>query len=302
MKSKLNLRPSCNSLDGFFAALMVISAMMLLYSTFYTYRATDEKNEKEKQMESLYTACNDICEASELFTEESRQFVIDYDLSRLNRYWDEAEKEKTVEKSMEYISESGMFTVSEQVPLEDAREKLYTIRKTEAEAMLLVASAHNIDERALPVYLKEYEISDNRKRLSADEKIYEARLLLYGESYKSAKADIESDLQAFRENIDVKYQAYKKRSTALLHASVTIQITGLTLLLVISSALFLVYRIFCSVPLQKNSKKADVSGDIALEEKGFAEICTIASRYNENMKKSNDNKTEEEYNDSKGNS
>ena len=103
--------------------------------------------------------------------------------------------------------------------------------------------------------------------------------------YKSAKEEIETELSLFTDNVDVKYQIEKRRSTAMLHASVTIQSAGLLLVAIISVILFFVYRIFCRDTLLKNANKADVSGDIELEEKGFSELCIIAERYNENMKK-----------------
>ena len=285
MLKKIRIRPSCKSLDGFFITLAVVSVLMLLYSTFYTYRATDEKNVKEQETESFFNDCNAIKSASDLFTNEAKLFVIDNDLSHLNTYWEEAEKIQSVENAINHIRESGKFTNVELIPLEMAYEKLIAIRETEAKAMLLIASANSIDDRALPVYLKDYELSDNQKRLSKDDKIYEARLLLYGDVYKSAKEEIETELSLFTDNVDVKYQIEKRRSTAMLHASVTIQSAGLLLVAIISVILFFVYRIFCRDTLLKNANKADVSGDIELEEKGFSELCIIAERYNENMKK-----------------
>jgi|GEM_PF-2367959 len=285
MLKKIRIRPSCKSLDGFFITLAVVSVLMLLYSTFYTYRATDEKNIKEQEIESFFDDCDAIKSASDLFTNEAKLFVIDNDLSHLNTYWEEAEKTQSVENAMNHIRESGKFTNAELIPLEMAYEKLVSIRDTEAKSMLLIASANGIDDRALPVYLKDYELSDNQKRLSKDDKIYEARILLYGDVYKSAKEEIETDLSLFTENVDVKYQTEKRRSTVMLHASVTIQSAGLLLVAIISVILFFVYRIFCRDALIKNANKADVSGDIELEERGFSELCIIAERYNENMKK-----------------
>lgn len=285
MFKKIKIRPSCKSLDGFFITLAIVSVLMLLYSMFYTYRATDEKNIKEQEIESFFDDCDAIKSASDLFTNEAKLFVIDSDLSHLNKYWEEAEKVKSVENSINHIKESGKFTTTELIPLESLYEKLIAIRDTEAKSMLLIASANGIDDRALPVYLKEYELNDNQKRLSKDDKIYEARILLYGDVYKSTKEDIETDLSLFIDNVDVKYQTEKKRSTAMLHASVTIQSAGLLLVAIISVLMFFVYRIFCINPLLKNANKADVSGDIELEEKGFSELCIIAERYNENMKK-----------------
>lgn len=285
MLKKIKIRPSCKSLDGFFITLAIVSVLMLLYSTFYTYRATDEKNIKEQEIESFFDDCDAIKSASDLFTNEAKLFVIDSDLSHLNTYWEEAEKTQSVENAINHIKESGRFTKTELIPLEDLYEKLLAIRDTEAKSMLLIASANGIDDRALPVYLKDYELSDNQKRLSKEDKIYEARILLNGDVYKSAKEDIETDLSLFVDNVDVKYQTEKRRSTAMLHASVTIQSAGLLLVAIISVMLFFVYRIFCRNTLLKNANKADVSGDIELEEKGFSEFCIIAERYNENMKK-----------------
>lgn len=285
MLKKMKIRPSCKSLDGFFITLAIVSVLMLLYSTFYTYRATDEKNIKEQEIESFFDDCDAIKSASDLFTNEAKLFVIDSDLSHLNTYWEEAEKTKSVENAINHIRESGKFTKAELIPLEALYEKLIVIRETEAKSMILIASANGIDDRALPVYLKDYELSDNQKRLSKEDKIYEARILLYGDVYKSAKEEIETDLSLFIDNVDVKYQTEKRRSTAMLHASVTIQSAGLLLVAIISVLLFFVYRIFCRNPLLKNANKADVSGDIELEEKGFSELCIISGRYNENMKK-----------------
>lgn len=285
MLKKLRIRPSCRSLDGFFITLAVISVLMLLYSMFYTYRATDEKDIKEQQIESFFYDCDEVKSVSDFLSEEVTQFVIDGDLSHLNRYWEEAEKTKSIENAVDRIRESEKFTNAELIPLETAYEKIITIRETEAKAMLLVADAFGVDDRALPVYLEKYELSENQKRLSKEDKIYEARLLLYGDLYKSAREDIETDLLLFRNNIDAKYQTEKRRTTAMLHASVTIQSAGLALVAVVSVILFFVYRIFCVNPLLKNANKADVSGDIELEEKGFSELCIIAERYNENMKK-----------------
>lgn len=285
MLKKMKIRPSCKSLDGFFITLAIVSVLMLLYSTFYTYRATAEKNVKEQEIESFFDDCDAIKSASDLFTNEAKLFVIDSDLSHLNTYWEEAEKTQSVENAINHIKESGKFTKAELIPLEALYEKLIAIRETESKSMILIASANGIDDRALPVYLKDYELSDSQKRLSKEDKIYEARILLYGDVYKSAKEEIETDLSLFIDNVDVKYQTEKRRSTAMLHASVTIQSAGLLLVAIISVMLFFAYRIFCRNPLLKNANKADVSGDIELEEKGFSELCIISERYNENMKK-----------------
>ena len=141
MFKKIKIRPSCKSLDGFFITLAIVSVLMLLYSTFYTYRATDEKNVKEQEIESFFNDCNAIKSASDLFTNEAKLFVIDSDLSHLNNYWEEAEKVKSVENSINHIKESGKFTKAELIPLEALYEKLIAIRETEAKSMILCAAS-----------------------------------------------------------------------------------------------------------------------------------------------------------------
>ena len=69
----------------------------------------------------------------------------------------------------------------------------------------------------------------------------------------------------------------------LLNIAVTFQIAVLSVMLVLTVALFVMYRRLCLVPLMKNGQKADVSGNIPLEETGFAELETIAKRYNEKI-------------------
>jgi phosphomannomutase len=107
MLKKMKIRPSCKSLDGFFITLAIVSVLMLLYSTFYTYRATAEKNIKEQEIESFFDDCDAIKSASDLFTNEAKLFVIDNDLSHLNTYWEEAEKTQSVENAINHIKESG---------------------------------------------------------------------------------------------------------------------------------------------------------------------------------------------------
>ncbi len=278
----MKIKPSSKTIQGFIVATLMLSVALLVYNVCYTYHIMKEEERVEQQIDDYYDICDNMKNTSDFFTEEAREFAIDYDINRLVAYWKEADETHTIEKCVGEIS-NGNFTDAELSSVYDMQKELITLRKTDATAMLLVASACKYDTSVLPDGLKEYKLTVQQRIMSDEEKLYEARIMLYGENYSASKEIIDYNISNFRDTVDVMNEHNRENAKELLDIAFVMQICGLCMLTVIVSALLIMYKVLCVAPLVANAKKADVSGSIPLEEKGLDELVVIAKRYNEKI-------------------
>lgn len=256
--------------------------VLVLTSVFYTYRLTLEKSREEEQISALYDMCGDFLDTSDFFTEQSRSFIIDYDINKMQGYWTEATTMKTIENCCA-TAEAYDFTDTEMLLIYNARDNIYALREIEMEAMALVASACKYDRSVLPDEIQQYKLTASQKSLTAEEKIYEARLLLYGDKYVSLNEIIDVDIESFRDIVDVKADEVGRNNRAKLNLAVSVQIVGTVIIFVMNVFSTYIYKVMVADPIKRNAKRADISGDIPLDISGFSEISEIANRYNENI-------------------
>lgn len=257
---------------------------MLLAGILYSVEAIGRKDRQEALFEEYYTMCDDFEAASELFSDEAREYAIDYDINRVQRYWEEASETRTIEKCLEKARNAD-FTKAELLPLENAAQTVNLLREYDAEAMLLVSDGCSYDRSALPSELTAYTLSLSQRSLDNEDKLYTARIMLYGEKYSNAKDSIRMNIEMFREVIDLRHDEYDDMAAATLKISAYIQLIGLSVIFAVSLFMFVVYRFFCVIPLEHNAKKAGVSANIRLDERGFAELVAIEKSYNQKNEK-----------------
>lgn len=256
--------------------------VLVLTSVFYTYRLTLDKSREEEEISELYSMCNDFLDTSDYYTEQARSFIIDYDLNHAHGYWTEVSTIQTIEKCCA-AAESYDFSESEMELIHSARDNIYALREIETEAMTLVSSACNYDRSLLPENIKDYKLTFMQRSLDADEKIYEARLLLYGDKYVSLNEMASLEIENFRDVIDAKADEVGRNNRAKLNLAVSVQIVGSVIVFIMNVFVTYTYKLMVADPIKRNAKRADISGNIPLDVSGFSEISEIANRYNENI-------------------
>ena len=249
-------------------------------------------NTSTRNMESMqkiteeYIACqdavNEMRDASNYLTEESREYVISGDVVHLNNYLEEINETKRRDKALEvlktYHEESEAF-----LALQDALNSSNELAEIEMQAMCLAAHAYGMKETDIGKYFSDVVLEDALTDQSSDAMRQTSIEMLFDESYDQYKSSImQSALNSTEGIIETlrTQQLESYRNTAKYisgeHAMVIVILIAIFLILILTALLVI-------VPLNRgveNIRKKEF-----LPVKGSAEYAYMAQAYNQMLEK-----------------
>ncbi|MCQ2541192.1 MAG: GGDEF domain-containing protein [Lachnospiraceae bacterium] len=164
--------------------------------------------------------------ASDLLSAKSRQYVMTGEMSFAYEYFKEVNetrrRENAVENINEKVSDIGYGATE---PIEEALKKSNSLMQREVHAMALIES---IDDSMAVDYVPEeiasYELADDEKKLSIEQKRERAYSLVFGDGYSFEKLSIRESVDAATDNLLGEIGDYKAICSSRYKVSFTFMV------------------------------------------------------------------------------
>lgn len=255
------------------ALIVIIFLFITIYNCIMEYHTMHENTE-------IYIQCeqygDQMKEASDYLTEQARLFVLTGEQKYLSDYIEETEhkrrRNKAVENLAEYFENSDIL-----LRLQEALESSEELKERECYAMKLVWCAGE-DKNQMPEMLQLIKLSAEDEGLSAEEKLVQARTMVFDEDYEHYKTEIYQDVELSVDNlIDVIHQAQMASSARLERSLHILQFQSVLVLVLLLLFAYGTRRILL-VPLKNYVKNMDAGEK--LPQAGVEELAYVAETYN----------------------
>lgn len=171
----------------------------MLYSTAYLSVSFKDLTESSENTIALRKASLDLMDASDYLTERVQRFTITADKQLMYEYFNEATQAKRREKALDTLS-AGTDNAAAIEKLQSAMESSVQLMSREYYAFRLVIEAKGYTEYPEP--LKDVELSERDKALSAEEKMSRAADIVFDNDYYSHKHRIRESMQASLDELE----------------------------------------------------------------------------------------------------
>lgn len=199
MKKKRMKQSTLNYILG--GTSIVLSITMIILSLL-VYRAFEQMTVSVDRSAEFRQLGNTLNQASDYLTNEMRAYVQFGDRIHYDNYWREVNETKTREQVLDRLVELGS-PKEEMALLEEANRESQTLVKTEEEAIKAVE----------------------------EQRFDDARVLMFGDAYETAKVRIQTPIQQFLEKMNTR--AKKELDTAT--ANVLYSILAMVLFLIVTA-------------------------------------------------------------------
>ena len=266
-----------HTLSGIFIAIGAVIMIASLFAIKNIYDKYDATREAYQYIGMKLDAAISFRDASDYLTEQSRECVIKGDMQCATNYFDEKDNIKNRENSVDMISSGDGLAIEGEL-LSDAMEKSEALVEYEVHAMKLIAEANGEDGKNVSDELYSYELPENEKALSADEKYDRAIELLFNSDYVNLKEriiwDVENATVLIEEESGATFREHEDDLIVILNLA-----TSLIFILFILLVLIFIFNVLLVVkPSDKFIQALDDKEK--LPEIGSYEFRKFARRYN----------------------
>ena len=260
------------------AAVIVILAVVLLFSTYLTSRGYIRMQEATERYITAQQAAANMQAASDYLTAEARAFVVTGDLVRAENFFEETDVTRRRDNALDEIDEF-IDSPSTYDYLSTALDNSNELLKIEHYAMRLAAESYGFELSELPAALREVVPEEADLRLDPELQREKALVMLFDETYQSYKDQIRKNVSLSVEVLISETREQQMDSSAqllrLLHREEVLIVLLLVLsLIMVLSTVFLVSR-----PLL--SYVSHIRRDEKLPEAGASELRFLARTYNQ---------------------
>lgn len=207
------------ALEALFFALSIVCIVHVYIYHKRVDKITDDYILIQSDIYNLQTA-------SDLLSAKSRQYVMTGEMSFAYEYFKEVNetrrRENAVENINEKVSDIGYGATE---PIEEALKKSNSLMQREVHAMALIES---IDDSMAVDYVPEeiasYELADDEKKLSIEQKRERAYSLVFGDGYSFEKLSIRESVDAATDNLLGEIGDYKAICSSRYKVSFTFMV------------------------------------------------------------------------------
>ncbi len=266
-----------HALSSIFIAIGLLIMVASIFAVKNIYDKYDKTREDYQNTGRKLDASISFRNASDYLTEQSRTYVVTGDIQSAINYFEEKDIARSREASVDMVGTGEELEIEKSL-LSDAMENSEELVDYELHAMKLMAEAKGEDCTKISEELSAYQLPENEKALSADEKRNQAIELLFGKDYENRKERIDWDVENSTILIEEESGANFRENEDDLIAILNIT-TMLIFLLFILLVLIFIFNVLLVVkPSDKFIKALDEKGK--LPEIGSYEFRKFARRYN----------------------
>lgn len=266
----LNVKKLSNSLIAVELILFFLSVIV----SFQVYESHESVDKITDEYNYIQNRISTIQTHSDYLSSMARQYVMTQETIFAIEY---ANEMKNCSVGIEDSIEHSSFGKDAMEHIGEAKDISEELHKRERYAMALV-SYENLDPN-LPLVIKEYEISEEDKNLSYEERFKKSDSLIFGDGYGNEKDLLREKIAYASEDLNGGLTSYKAERSLMYR----IAFGGLMALLVASLLIFnvIVYCLFKYVlrPLEASIKA--IQEDKKIPFSNSYELNYLASTYNE---------------------
>ena len=260
-----------------FVAVLLVVAVSLFVETRRSEVSIREMQEITNEYIAGQDAINDMREASDFLTEQSRSFVVSGNKQCAEAYYKEVEVNKRREESLETIKK---YEDSEKIyeSLSDALNESDTLADREGYAMRLACEGYGIDPSGISEIVAKIQLKEADRSLDRDGMLTKSREMLFDEDYETMKDEIITDVINGTDDL---VEATHDRQVASYEKTMRVIRTEHTLLglIMITTILMLVLTaVLIVAPLRKSTSY--IRGQLPLPVTGAREYAYLAETYN----------------------
>lgn len=263
------------SLVCFLLALIIIMASNRYMNSCIENEITAQRNRTE-----LRQLGESLSEASDYLTDEARKYVITGDIKHLYNYWKDVLEVETRDKIINTL-EGCNPPDSERKLLEQAKKYSDILINTETRSMKLMLLSQGKQPEDFKtkgqIYgyverVMKYDLSEEDKKLKADELSEKAREILYNEKYGRYKDLINSPINDFKERLNQRLDKTAEKSKEGIRTASFIQIAGSAAVLIFIGALCIMINFLYTKPLNDCTEELNILYGKGIEGKTLTKV------------------------------
>ena len=221
--------------------LAVIISVMMVLSTYHLSTAFTTLSGATDEYIELEKAAYELMDASDYLTEKVQRFTADGDLTYMEEYFTEADRNKRRENAIKKMAEDPRCAEA-LVQLEEAMRYSLDLMEQEYYAMRLVIEAKGYDD--CPSALDSVELLADDAALSPEDKMRRATALVLGDSYYEVKDMIRENMKDSLDTIEALTREVEDSSAEGLSKElrifrfvIVLQLTGVFMMVFLTSHL-----------------------------------------------------------------
>lgn len=282
MTSKMKITQS--NINAVTIMIFFLIVVLLGGSIFYMRLSIkSEQTVEERRTEFKQLGIN-LADASDYLTDEARKFAVTRDIIHLNKYWQEINKTKTRDNVILRLNELNA-PEDELELLAEAKNKSDSLVNTERRSMRLVLDGLKIDESKMPLEVKSFDLSEEDRNLSADEKFEKAKDIMFDYKYDEDKKTIMNPIDKFQKTMNIRLENELNQAVKSTFRAEVLQII---LAFIIIFAIGILLKLFYSQCTNPINNYTELLHDINFKSKNFRlipqgsyELRLLAETFNE---------------------
>ncbi|MCS4223635.1 HAMP domain-containing protein, partial [Salinibacter ruber] len=222
---------------------------------------------------------------SDYLTRQARSFAVTGDPRHLDNYWAKLD-EKPLQQPIDKLRSAEEDYDEEIEYLRTAKANSDAMVEMEIRSMRLVLEARGVPESEMPDAVANTNLSERDQALSDREKRAEARGIMFGEQYRSAREQVINPSENFRETIEAA-AAQEVASDQRWSRMVTWAMVGIFILLAAGiAAILYVLRSRVTNPLRSLARQLTDSEEenVTVSVEGVREITAVAEAFNQQQR------------------
>lgn len=282
MKSKWVIKQS--NISGIVLVIFCLIVVMLGWSILYMNSSIKAEQNAEKRRTEFKQLGINLADASDYLTDEARKFAVTNNIKHLNRYWEEINVTRTRDKVISRLQE--LESPKEELELlAEAKKYSDALVETERRSMRLVMEALGEKESNMIPEIASFQLSDEDKKLSRDEKLLKAIEIMNDAQYDADKKNIMDPIARFQGIMNKRLEAELELARKGTARATALQVV---LAFIIILAIGILIRILFTQVTSPIKKYTLTLRDFSFDNEGFSltpqgtlELRMLANNFNE---------------------
>ncbi|WP_231847371.1 methyl-accepting chemotaxis protein [Salinibacter ruber] len=267
------------------AVALTVLLLVLGAGLYVNSQSTSALVDAYEQQASHVDLGHQVAYDSDYLTRQARSFAVTGESKYLDNYWAKLD-EKPLQQPIDELRSAEEDYDEEIEYLRTAKANSDAMVEMEIRSMRLVLEARGVPESEMPDAVANANLSERDQALSDREKRAEARGIMFGEQYRSAREQVINPSENFRETIEAA-AAQEVASDQRWSRMVTWAMVGIFILLAAGiAAILYVLRSRVTNPLRSFARQLTDSEEenVTVSVEGAREITAVAEAFNQQQR------------------
>ena len=260
------------------AALIVLLALALFFSTYLTSRGYSRMEEATERYITAQQAASNMQAASDYLTAQARAFVATGEMKRAEAFFEETDvtrrRDRALEEIRGFIDSPSMYDY-----LSAAMDNSNALLGIECYAMRLAAESYGYAPADCPARIAEAALAESDLLLPPEEQRDKALDLVFDETYQGYKDQVRENVALSVEALIDVTRGEQMESSAQLLRMLHRQEMLIVVMLLLALLLVVMTVMLVSRPLRRYIEH--IRRDETLPEEGASELRFLAQTYNQ---------------------